>query len=291
MQPWNQLDLADFVRLDRLGETRFRSRYADPNLNGRAYGGQSIAHTMMAAALAAPAGRSVSSLSVLFLKGSDPASCVDYEVTPLQDGARFSARRINASQEGRGSTIEAFASFCKPMTGPDHSGTRSGALENPDDLEKIDVIPEGLMEQLRPLGPYSRHIKPSIDFRIPDIDRQLSPRTATHRLRFWIRTRKPLPDCEKVHAAAFAFLSDWWLNFSSFSGHVRELEGSVCYIASLNHAIWFHRKIAADQWMLVESESPCAANGRGLSIARVFDRTGSLVASVTQESLIAEMRS
>ena len=82
-------------------------------------------------------------------------------------------------------------------------------------------------------------------------------------------------------------MSDWWLNFSSVASHVRDMRtDEQLYISSLNHNIWFHRRFDADEWMLFESESPCAANGRGLSIARVRDVHGNMLATLTQESLM-----
>ena len=97
-----------------------------------------------------------------------------------------------------------------------------------------------------------------------------------------------LDDDPAQHAAAFAYLSDWWLNFPASGGYIDALDGTPgLYIASLNHAIWLHRPFRADEWLHVESISPAAAGGRGLSVARVHDRAGRLVASATQECLMA----
>lgn len=287
---WDQLDLPAFVELEQIAPGKFRSVYGDANLNGRAYGGQSIAHALMACARTAPDDRSVSALSVLFLKGTDPARPVDFEVTALQDGGRFSSRHLRGRQDGTGNVVEAYATFCMASEGPDHSSAVSTMPTGPDELASIDALPAHVIEQLSPLGPYARHVKPAFDFRVPDMDQQMTPATATSSFRYWIKTRCPLPACNRTHAAVFAFLSDWWLNFSTVSAHVRNMGHSGAYIASLNHSIWFHRSFAADDWMLFESESPCAAGGRGLSIARVRDRSGQVIASVTQESLVSRMK-
>ena len=89
------------------------------------------------------------------------------------------------------------------------------------------------------------------------------------------------------HAAAFAYLSDWWLNHAAIGGHVQALldRDESLYVASLHHAIWFHRPLRADEWL--HFDSPSASDGRGLSIAPVHDRTGRVVASATQECLMA----
>ena len=156
-----------------------------------------------------------------------------------------------------------------------------------ESLPELSILPSALMEQLRPLGPYSNHVKPCMDFRIPDIERQLSAKSAQSRLRYWLRGKRPLASGFRAHAAVFAYLSDWWLNFSSLGGHLRDLQlYEPLYIASLNHCIWFHRAFSPDRWMHFESESPCAEGGRGLSIARVHDRDGLMLATATQESLM-----
>jgi len=126
-----------------------------------------------------------------------------------------------------------------------------------------------------------------MDFRIPDIDRQLSAQTATSTLRYWLRAKHPLRSNPRINAAAFAYLSDWWLNFSSFGSHLRDLQSSEpLYISSLNHCIWFHRAFSPAAWMHFASESHCAEGGRGLSIARHHDRDGNMLATATQESLM-----
>jgi acyl-CoA thioesterase II len=96
-----------------------------------------------------------------------------------------------------------------------------------------------------------------------------------------------LPDDPCFHAAAFAYLSDWWLNFSALGLHLRDLNGRQLYISSLNHALWLHRPVRADQWLHVDCTSPCAQAGRGLSIGAVHDAQGRQLASMTQECLMA----
>ena len=108
-------------------------------------------------------------------------------------------------------------------------------------------------------------------------------------MRFWIRLRRKLGDDPALHAAAFAYLSDYWINFAACIGHVRAVSdsGARLYVASLNHAIWFHRPLRADEWHLFDCVSPSGAFGRGLAIARVYSRAGVLVASASQECLLS----
>jgi acyl-CoA thioesterase-2 len=151
----------------------------------------------------------------------------------------------------------------------------------------LDDVDPMLMHGVRRLGGYSEHRKPSIEFRIPDPDRQLGLSTMNGRFRFWMRATQPLPDDPRVQAAAFAYLSDCWLNFSSLDLHLRGLGERRLYKASLNHAIWLHRPVRADQWLHVDSTSPASAAGRGLSIGAVHDEQGRSLATITQDCLMA----
>ena len=284
---WDQEDIEALVSLEGIGHLRYRSRYGDANLNNRSYGGQILGQAMMAAILSAPEDRQPSTLQLLFLRGADPRQRLEFDVKILQEGKRFSSRHVVGVQSDGRIVLNAHATFCAPQPGPRHAAKSSALTEDPDNLPPLAVVPPPLMRQLRPLGPYSPQIKPSMDFRIPDMDRQLSAETAQPRLRFWIRSKRPLSPRSHAPAAVFAYLSDWWLNFSSVSGHLRELQSrEPLYLSSLNHCIWFHRTFSPDAWMHVETESPCAEGGRGLSIARIHDRNGLMLASSIQETLM-----
>jgi acyl-CoA thioesterase-2 len=108
-------------------------------------------------------------------------------------------------------------------------------------------------------------------------------------MRFWIRIDEPLGDGHTEHAAAFAYLSDYWINFVACTAHVHEMAAidARLYVASLNHTIWIHRLLRADRWMMFDCVSPVGDLGRGLSMGRVYVPSGELVASVAQECLLA----
>lgn len=282
---WDHEDIEALVSLEPIGRQRYRSRFGDPNLNGRSYGGQILGQVMMAATLSVPEDRQASALQLLFLSGANPDRRIEFEIRILQEGKRFSSRHVLGVQGDGKTVLSAHASFCTPQPGPQHSLARFSPSETPERAPRLTIIPPA--EQLRPLGPYSNVIKPCMDFRIPDIERQLSAQTAQARLEFWLRGQRPLSPRSRAHAAVFAYLSDWWLNFSSVGSHLMELGSSEpLYVSSLNHCIWFHRAFSPDEWMHVETKGPCAAGGRGLSIAHVHDQRGLLLATLTQESLM-----
>ena len=266
---------------------RYRSRFGDSNLNGRSYGGQVLGQAMMAASLSVAAPRLATTFQLLFLKGADPVRPVEFAVTALQDGKRFSSRHVRGLQDG--STVcDAIATFALPLSAPEHADETSARETSGDDVPTPFELPGEAGDGLRRLRVYPLRGKPSMDFRIPDVSSQVAAATAGSSFRFWLKARRTLPNCEALHAAAFAYLSDWWLNFSAIGLHARELASDQnLYIASLNHSIWFHRAIVADEWLHFDSHSPISNAGRGFSIANVHDRRGKRMATITQESLMS----
>ena len=285
---WNERHIEELLALDGLGPGRWRSRHGDANRNGRSYGGQLLGQAMMAALMDVPVGRDATMLQFLFLQGAQPQEPIDFQVTVLQEGKRFSSRHVRAAQANGRTVLDAQITCALPLDAPAHAAASSApANERPEDLPSFHEIDPALFERIALLGGYSQDRKPSIEFRIPDPSRQLSSTLMNGRFRFWMRTAQPLPGDTRIHTAAFAYLSDWWLNFSALGLHLRDLAGRPLYISSLNHALWLHRPFRADQWMHVDCTSPCANAGRGLSIGAVHDLQGRHLASMTQECLMA----
>jgi len=285
---WNEVDLEGLLTLEAGGRRRWRSCFGDANLNGRSYGGQLLGQAMMAALLEVPPERAPTMMQFLFLQGAVPDEPVDYSVDVLQDGKRFSSRRVRGEQDNGRLVLDAQVTCALPLSAPEHGeSTRAPDDERPEDLPSLDDVPLVLRSELKRLGGYSEDRKPSIEFRIPDPQAQLGVSTMNGGFRFWMRVDGALPKLPRLHAAAFAYLSDWWLNFASLGRHLSEIGERKLYISSLNHSIWLHRPLDADAWMHVDVVSPTAAAGRGLSIARVHDSQGRFVASATQECLMA----
>lgn len=285
---WNELDIQALLTLEPAGPGRWRSRHGDPNLNGRSYGGQLLGQAMMAALLDAPAERDATMMQFLFLQGAMPDEPVEFSVTPLQDGKRFSSRNVRATQGNGRTVLDAQVTCALPLDAPTHaSATSAPRGERPEDLPRFEDVDRDSIGDITRLGGYSQDHKPGIEFRIPNASQQLAEAQMNGRFRFWMRTSQHLPDDARLHAAAFAYLSDWWLNFSALGLHLRDLNGRRLYISSLNHALWLHRPVRADQWLHVEGTSPCAQAGRGLSIGAVHDQQGRHLATMSQECLMA----
>lgn len=287
---WDGCDLADLLKLERTGPGAFRSLIGDPNVHDRAYGGQILAQALLAAARTVAEERAFTTLQFLFLQGALHDHAIDFDVEALQDGKRFSSRHVRGTQAGGRTVLDAQVSFALPMDAPTHSiapGRQFGA-EDPERLPEVAELPAAWNEELSNSCGYRFWVKDAIDFRL-GAPAGIHLGLQEPRLRFWLRLKHRLADDPHLHAAAFAYLSDWWLNYPAMGAHVDTLVKSArgLYVASLNHAIWLHRALRADEWLHFDVISPSAGEGRGLSIARVHDRAGRLVASVTQECLMA----
>jgi len=305
---WDGADIAELLAMVPLdsavgasaGPRTFRTRCGDANAHGRAYGGQILAQAVMAAARTVPqagAGsspRAPSMLQFLFLQGTLHAEAIDLTVTPLQDGKRFSSRHVRGVQGAGRAVLDAQVTFAQPMPAPAHGAPAPFRPdEDPERLPSLADLPAAWGRTVQRAGGYTFNVKPAIDFRLA-VAREgpngLRLDASEPRLRFWLRLRSRIGDGAAEQAAAFAYLSDWWVNYPALGSHLDGLaDGPGLYVASLNHAIWWHRPVdvRADEWLHFESVGPAAAAGRGFNIARVHDRSGALVASVSQECLMA----
>lgn len=288
MKHWDENDLGALLDLEPVGEDRFATRRVDANAHGRAYGGQMLANAIGAAARTVPEGRRCTALQFMFLQGTLLDRPVELQVTRLQDGKRFSTRHVRGSQAGGRLVLDAQVSFAAPFKGPTHGIAPSVPLGDPDALPPASQVSDEWKRAVEDAFGYLIGIKPVLDFRLadPPASLRLSPQAPT--LRFWTRVKHRLPDDENLHAAAFAYVSDWWVNYAAAGAHQDEaVAGGGLYIASLNHTLWLHHPLRADEWLHFESISPAAGHGRGLTVVRVHDRQGRLVASAAQECLLA----
>ncbi|MFO1218712.1 MAG: thioesterase family protein [Burkholderiaceae bacterium] len=292
---WDAGDFGELIAMDALGPMRFRTRCGDANEHGRSYGGQILAQALMAAARTVPPGDDVqrarlpSMKQFLFLQGTLHAQAIDLTVTTLQDGKRFSSRHVRGMQGDGRAVLDAQVTFAQTMPAPAHDAPPPfPADEDPERLPSLSDLPSAWGATIQRAGGYTLMTKPGIDFRIAAVPERLLLDAREPRLRSWVRLRARVGDAAADHAAALAYLSDWWVNYPALGAHLDGLsDGPGLYVASLNHSIWWHRRPRADQWLHVESVSPAAGAGRGFNVARLHDRAGQLVASVTQECLMA----
>ncbi|TAL82239.1 MAG: acyl-CoA thioesterase II [Beijerinckiaceae bacterium] len=250
----------------------------------RVFGGLVVAQALVATSRTVDA-RPPHSLHGYFMLPGDPSHPIIYEVDRIRDGASFTTRRCNAIQHGR-AIFSLSASFQKPEAGLDHSLSMPG-VPQPEDLASETE----LSERFAPLLPEAMRrwfdtTNRSIDIRPVDPLRYLGQAGAVPVQYVWLRTKKRLPDSPDIHNAVLAYLSDMCLLDTALITHGRTLFDPDLQIASLDHALWFHRPFRADEWLLYAQDSPNGGGGRGLTRGLIYAHDGRLVASVAQEGLI-----
>ena len=283
-------DAADVPYLDRialepLAARRWRSRYSEPNPNGRTYGGQLLALAVEAALREVPAERAPTMLQFLFRQGALPNHDIDLTVAPLQEGKRFSAVQVQGQQAGR-AVLSAQLSFAVALDGLslEQPSTAPGD-EQPGTFPTYAETPAAVRDAVARLGTFGVGCEPAIERRIPDAAAQVLGPQAGARFRQWLRIPQPLPAQSRSHYAALAYLSDWWLTFCFWIPQLRDGRQRPIYTASLNHTLWFHRAPRADQWVHMATSRIHVGQGRGLAIGHFHDREGRHLATAMQECL------
>lgn len=276
-------DLIDTLNLEPLEVDLFRGISPKDGWQ-RVFGGQVLGQALAAAGRTVDKGRTVHSLHAYFLLGGDPKHPIIYEVEHTRDGGSFTTRRVKAIQHGRIIFIMG-ASFHVAEDGFDHAAEMPSVpppetLKGADSLigQFIDKLPESMRK-------YWSRERP-IDMRPVDLSRYLSREKLPPIQNIWIKANGPLPDDPMLHQCVLAYASDFTLLDTALIAHGRLLFDPDLQLASLDHALWFHRPFRADEWLLYVQDSPNANGARGFCRGSVFDRQGRLVASVAQEGLI-----
>jgi acyl-CoA thioesterase-2 len=224
--------------------------------------------------------RHVHSLHAYFLRAGDPKVPILYQVDRIRDGRSFTTRRVVAIQHGQ-AIFNMAASFQVDEAGFEHAFDMPDVRppeELPDLRERAKAYGDDIgawIDRPRPID--IRHV----DWLPPDRKAPLPPRQNV-----WLRADGRLPDDPLVHTIVLTYASDMTLLDTSMLPHGGSWFDRTLFMASLDHAMWFHRRFRADDWLLYAQDSPVAANGRGLSRGLVFTRQGTLVATVMQEGLI-----
>ncbi|EGJ73138.1 putative acyl-CoA thioesterase II [Streptomyces sp. Tu6071] len=279
--------LVDLLDLERIEVNIFRGRSPDESLQ-RVFGGQVAGQALVAAGRTVDADRPVHSLHAYFLRPGRPGVPIAYEVERVRDGRSFTTRRVTAVQQGR--TIFALtASFHVPEEGAfahQLPPAGPGPLVDPESLPRLadevrahlGGVPDEL-ERMARRQPFDIRYVNRLRW-TPEETAGAEPRSAV-----WMRAVTPLGDDPLVHTCALAYVSDTTL-LDAVRLPVEPLWGErLLDLASLDHAMWFHRPFRADEWLLYEQESPVATGGLGLARGRIYDRAGRLLVSVVQEGL------
>lgn len=279
--------LLSILDLERLEHNLFRGRSPQNNWQ-RVFGGQVVGQALMAANRTVEEERLPHSMHAYFILPGDPKVPIIYEVERVRDGGSFSTRRVKAIQHGH-AIFTMSVSFHRQEEGFDHQA----AMPNVPEPENLPSEAE-LKEKLLPLLPevmrhYWERDRP-IELRPVDVKRYLAPEKREPVQYLWIKANGPIPDDVRLHQCVLAYASDFSLLDTALIAHGRVLFDPSLILASLDHAVWFHRPFRADEWLLYAQDSPSAQGGRGFCRGSIFSRDGRLVASVAQEGVIRERR-
>jgi acyl-CoA thioesterase-2 len=285
--PFSVADLTALLDLEQIEENIFRGR--SPQIGWqRIFGGLVIAQALAAAVRTVP-DRVPHSLHGYFMRPGDPSVPIIFEVARWRDGKSFSTRQCVAIQHGE-PFFSLSASFQIPEAGLDHSYpmpqvTPPEAL--PSETEVMTryraLMPEGVRR-------YFERERP-VELRPVDLTRFTARgggKPALPVQHIWMRATAPLPDDPAAHRAFLAYMSDMTLLDAALVAHNRTIFEPGLQVASLDHALWFHRPFRADEWLLYAQDSPSTSGSRGFTRGLIFTQSGTLVASVAQEGLIRQ---
>jgi acyl-CoA thioesterase-2 len=280
----NIAELLGVLDLERIEANLFRGTVPKVGRR-RVFGGLVVAQALVAAARTVE-GRAPHSLHAYFVLPGDPSAPIVYEVERVRDGRSFTTRRCVAIQSGR-PIFDLFASFQVAEEGLEHQAAMP-MVPDPDSLPSKAEI-EANAPDLLPAGLKAWFTgEQAIEVRPCNLSRYDGTGGANPVQHVWIRATGRLPDDPAIHRAVLAYLSDLTLIDCALAAHGRTLFEPEFAVASLDHAMWFHRPARADEWLLYAQDSPNTAGGRGVARGLVFTRDGVLVASVMQEGVIRQ---
>ena len=267
-----------------LGDDHFSAESDDlgfPNV----FGGQVLGQALMSASRTVES-RLAHSLHAYFLRPGNPHRGIDYEVQRVRDGGTFTVRRVIARQDER-EILTAMVSFQVAEAGFEHQLDCPDAPD-PETLTSEQRLREGIASLIPEERREQMMKERAIEIRPVDPVDPLKPDVRPPHRQSWFRAQGELPDDPVLHRAMLAYASDFGLLATSMQPHGLGFSTPGMQVASLDHAIWFHRPLRMDEWLLYDMDSPSASFGRGMNRGTVFSRDGGLVASVAQEALIRQ---
>ncbi len=269
-------NIVTFLTLERIEENIFRGESQDLH-TGQVFGGQVLGQALVAAQSTVDDDRCAHSLHAYFLRKGDVHAPIVYEVDRSRDGRSFGARRVVAIQHGR-PIFTLSASFQIPEQGWEY--------ETPLELPGVPDS-EGLPSQLKNASDSKvGRVSPVQYFDIRPVREE-----GSHVLRWWLKVKDPLSDDANTHRAVLAYLSDFGLLGSTLKPHgmrTKDIKDEKLKVAmaSIDHAIWYHRPFRTDEWLFYQCEPISTSGARGLSRGSVYTESGTLVATTIQEGLI-----
>jgi len=276
-------NLLSILDLEPLEDNLFRGRSPQQSWQ-RVYGGQILGQALVAAVRTVPPERIAHSMHAYFLQPGDLSRPIIYGVDRVRDGGSFTTRRVTATQHGRAMFVMS-VSFHKMEPGLDHQITMP-KVPMPEDLpSEQDLKAKMIAELPESMRKYWESERP-IELRPLDVSRYFAREKRAPEQSIWMRATGRLPDDFPLHQCVLAYASDFSLLDTALIAHGKLMFDKDIQMASLDHALWFHRPFRADDWLLYTQDSPSSHGARGFCRGNIFTRDGALVASVAQEGLV-----
>ncbi|WP_337271463.1 acyl-CoA thioesterase II [Oryzifoliimicrobium ureilyticus] len=250
----------------------------------RVFGGQVVAQALTAAQRTVEANRFVHSLHSYFMRPGDPSVPIIYQVERIRDGGSFTTRRVIAIQHGK-PIFALSASFQVDEPGFDHQSALP-EVPIPEQLPSIKEISQQFLGEAAPAIKNYWMCEQPIELRPVSLTHYFSKEKLEPIQNVWVRANGEVPEDRNIQTAVLAYLSDMTLLDASLYAHGTSIFDEGLQVASLDHAMWFHRPFQLDDWLLYAQDSPSASGARGLTRGNIFTRSGVLIASVAQEGLI-----
>lgn len=280
-------ELIELLDLEQIEVNLFRGQSTKVG-SGMVFGGQVMAQALSAAMRTVENDRFVHSLHGYFLLAGDENVPIIFDVERIRDGGSFTTRRVKAIQHGR-AIFHMSASFQLNQKGFSHQ-IEMPNVSKPDDLPSWkdmvkqygDILPSGLKRFL--------NIERPIEFRPVEFINPLEKNVHEPKRHIWIRAKGAMNTSSQIHQLVLAYATDYNLLTTALLPHGLVMDSSSLTLASLDHAMWFHRPFSIDKWLLYAVDSPSASGGRGFTRGNLFTESGELIASVTQEGLMRPKR-
>jgi acyl-CoA thioesterase-2 len=280
--------LTEILTLDPIDGHTFEGAATDAG-SMRVFGGQVAGQALIAAGRTVDPAKTVHSLHAYFIRPGDASQPIRYDVDVIRDGRSFATRRVVAVQNEK-VIFNLSASFQVREPGVDY---QRAVLDSPgpDDVPLPAALIEGADERIVAWFDDLRSRFP-VEVRFVDglPGSHQSEADGPARRRMWLRASTPLGRDPLLHVCAAAYASDLFLLGAALAPHRLDFQKGEFMAASLDHAMWFHQPIRADEWMLYDQEPSWTGHGRGLAQGRIFNQEGVLLATVMQEGLVRVVR-
>lgn len=282
----NTEELLTALQLEEIDTNLYRGGNHDIGAN-HVFGGQVLSQSLDAALLTVPEDRFVHSMHAYFVLPGDLNYPIIYQVEKVRDGGSFSTRRVKAIQHGKDIFIIA-VSFQLKQEGMDHQ-IEMPDVPGPDDLLSDQDLIKKYEKQLP--ESFKRFFRPRpIEFRPIDPLNFIGLKKQEPLRHLWFKAKGDVPEDSTVHERLLAYASDYNLLTTAIQPHLHEMSNYDIQIASIDHAMWFHRDFRMDEWLLYALDSPSAGNARGFTRGSIFKADGTLIASVVQEGLLRKKK-